>query len=166
MIHHVGSRIVSPVPFAAALLALACHPGVAPRGLPLYSDVSAAPLPRTAVAELMGPIGKVDGRVVLDQGGTFELLPGCHVVELDRRPLNSNDYALTGSVYLTGQFPLTTYAIRMKAGASYIIRRSFPTDSMGPIVRINLSAQEEDASGKVTELNPMQSVDEIHECNQ
>jgi hypothetical protein len=164
MIHHVWSRIASPVPLAVALLALACHPGVVPRGMPLYSNVPAATLPRTAVAELMGPIGKVDGQVVIDQGGTFELLPGCHVVELDRRPLNSD--SLSGSVYVSGQFPPTTYAIRMKAGATYIIRRNFPTDSMGPIVRIQLSAQEEDASGKVADLNPIQSIDEIHACNQ
>ena len=146
MIHHVWSRIVSPVPLAAALLALACHPGVAPRGLPLYPNASATPLPRAAVAELMGPIGKVDGRVVLDQGGTFELLPGCHVVELDQRPVNSDN--LSGSVYLTGQFPVTIYAIRMKAGASYIIRRYVSADSTGPMIPIKLTAQEEDASGK------------------
>lgn len=164
MIHHVWSRIASPVPLAAALLALACHPGVAPRGLPLYSNVSATPLPRVAVAELMGPIGKVDGRVVLNQGGAFELLPGCHVVELDRRPLNNDN--LSSDVYLTGEFPPTTYAIRMKAGASYIIRRNFSGSGGGSMIGIQLSAQEEDASGRVTDLNPMKSLDEIHECNQ
>ena len=163
MIDHVWSRIVSPVPFAAALLALACHPGVAPRGLPLYSNVPATSLPRTAVAELIGPIGKVDGRDVLNQGGAFELLPGCHVVELDRRPLNSDN--MSSGVYVSGEFPLITYAIRMKAGASYIIRRSLPGE-MGSMVRLQLSAQEEDAGGRVTELNPMKSADEIHDCNQ
>jgi len=163
MIHHVWSRVASPVPFAVALLALACHPGVAPRGVPLYSNVSATPLPRTAVAELMGPVGKVDGRDVMEQGGTFELLPGCHVVELDHRPLNSDNP--NGHVRLSGQFPLTTYAIRMKAGASYTIRRNLVSGGMGMMIRIQQSAQEEDAGGKVTELNPMKSVDEIHECN-
>lgn len=162
MIHHVWSRIVSSVPLVAALLALACSPGIAPRGAPLYAN--AAPLPRTAVAELMGPIGKVDGRDVLGQGGSFELLPGCHVVELDRRPLNSDN--MSGGVYLSGNYPLTTYAIRMKAGASYIIRRGLPSSGGGQMVLLQLSALEEDANGRVTELNPMKSTDEIHECNQ
>jgi hypothetical protein len=164
MIHHVWSRIASSVPPVAALLALGCQTGAVPRGMPLYTPASAAPLPRTAVAELVGPIGKVDGRVVVDQGGAFELLPGCHVVELDQRPLNSDNYS--NSVYVTGQFPLITYAIRMKAGASYIIRRSLPESGGGQMVHMQLSAQEEDASGKVTALSPMRTTDEIHECNQ
>lgn len=163
MLHQVWSRIALIVSFAPALLALDCVAGATQRGLPLYS-VSATPLARTAVAELMGPIGKVDGRVVLEKGGSFELLPGCHVVELDQRPLNSDN--LSSGVYLSGDYPLTTYAIRMKAGASYIIRRSFPGSGGGSMIRMQLSAQEEDASGKVTELFPMKSADEIHECNQ
>jgi hypothetical protein len=161
MIHHVWLRIASSVPLVVALLALGCSPGIAPRGVPLYAN--AAPMPRTAVAELTGPIGKVDGRDVFGQGGAFELLPGCHVVELDRRPLNSDN--MSSGVYVTGNYPLVTYAIRMKAGASYIIRRNLP-GGMGAVVHLQLSAQEQDASGKVTELNPMKSVDEIHECNQ
>jgi hypothetical protein len=166
MIHHVWSRIASPVPLAAALLTLACHPGVLPRGMPLYANASATLPPRAAVAQLIGPIGTVDGRDVFEQGGVFELLPGCHVVELDRRPLNSANNSVAGSVYVSGQFPLITYAIRMKAGASYVIRRDLPASGMGDMVRLQLSAQEEDANGKVTELNPTQSADEIHACNQ
>jgi hypothetical protein len=121
-------------------------------------------MPRTAVAELMGPVGKVDGRDLTEQGGTFELLPGCHVVELDRRPLNSDN--LNTHVRLSGQFPLATYAIRMKAGASYIIRRDLVSGGTGMTIRIQLWAQEQDARGNVTDLNPIKSVDEIHECNQ
>jgi len=163
VIQHVPSQGAVVISLAAALLALACSAGVQPRGVPLYASASAAPVPRDTVAQLMGPIAKVDGREVIDQGGSFELLPGCHVVELDRR-LNSNSYALSGGTYLTGQLPLITYALRMKAGASYIIQRNLP-DTMGPMVQIQLSAREVDASGKTTDLYPMKSAAEIHECN-
>ncbi len=163
VIHRVPPRGAVAVSLAAVLLALACSVGVQPRGVPLYPNASAARLQPDAVAQLMGPIANVDGREVIDQGGTFELLPGCHIVDLDRR-VNSNSYALTGAAYVTGQLPLTTYAIRMKAGASYIIKRSL-SDTMGPMVQIQLSAREVDASGKATDLYPIKSAAEIQGCN-
>lgn len=162
MIQHHPSRNAPAVLLTAALLTLACT-GAPQRGMPLYPNASATPLPPSAVAQLIGPIGTVDGRDVFQQGGMFELLPGCHVVELDRRPKNSDN--LASSVYLTGQYPLTTYAIRMKGGASYVIRR-YLANNMGPMVVTRISAQEEDATGRVTELNPIISADEIHACTQ
>jgi hypothetical protein len=161
LIHRVGSRGMVAFPLACAMFAAACHVAADPRGMPLYA--ATAPLARDAVAELTGPIAKVDGRVVIDQGGSFEVLPGCHVVELDRR-MNADTYSVTGGVYLTGQYPETTYVIRMKAGARYTIQRSLPADSMSHVIHVRLSAREEEPSGKVTELFPMRDAAEIHGC--
>ena len=58
-------------------------------------------LPPNQVADLNGPIGKIDGREVNGLGGRFDLLPGCHIVELDRQSDNGS-YALTSAVYITG----------------------------------------------------------------
>jgi hypothetical protein len=163
----VFRRVPSPrwptVPLAAALLVLACHPGVDPPGVPLYPNGATTRLPREQIAHVVGPVGKIDYRAVEDQGGSFDLLPGCHVVELDRRMTNES-YALTGAAYVTGQFPMTVYAIQMKAGARYIIQRDVPSSEMGPIVRISLSAREEDANGRVTELSPTTSSEVIRNC--
>ena len=157
MIHHVWSRIASPVPFAVALLALACHPGVAPLGLPLYSSVSAAPLPRTAVAELMGPIGRSMGESC-STGRDLRALAGCRVVELDQRYINGDN--LSSGVYLSRRISCDLHAIHsMKAGASYIIRpaANFP-GSGGDNHPIQISAWkkscEREGDGK---LNPMKS---------
>jgi len=130
--------------------------------VPLYATDGATRPPRSEIAEVVGPLGKVDGRDVLDQGGWFELRPGCHVVELDPRP--PTDSSLSSPMYFTGQFSVTTYVLRMKAGARYVIRRNVITGSHQG--RITLSALEEAAGGATTELAPMQTVDEIQACKE
>ena len=151
------------VPLAIALLVLACHPGANPPGMPLYPNGATARLPHEQIANVVGPIGKIDAQFVQDMGGSFDLLPGCHVVELDTRMTNQG-YALTGAAYVTGQYPATVYALHMKPGAQYVIKRQLSANDMGPMVQVLLSAQEVDAGGRVTELSPTTSAEEIRNC--
>ncbi len=147
------------VPTALALGCLASEPPA----VPLYPNGETTRLPPRRVADVMGPIGKIDGREVGGLGGRFDLAPGCHVIELDRQSDNSN-YSLTGGVYLTGSFPATTYALRMRAGGRYFIQRQTVTEGIGSTVRVVLSAREEAPGGAVTDLEPAKSVDDLNAC--
>jgi len=143
-------------------LALGCLASEPP-AVPLYPNSESARLPPNRVADLLGPIAKIDGREVGGLGGRFDLLPGCHVVELDRQSDNSN-YSLTGAVYLTGGFPATTYALRTQAGARYIIQRQTITEGVGATMRVVLSAREEAPGGAVTDLVPAKTLDDLKAC--
>jgi hypothetical protein len=154
--------MIRAIALAVATCAVACHATVDPPGVPLYPNGATARLPRNQIAYLAGPIAKIDEQDVVDQGGSFELLPGCHIVELERR-LVADGYALSGGVYWTGNFPTTIYAIRMKPGARYIIRREIRTGEM-VASRVMLSAREEEASGKATDLVPATSEADIKAC--
>jgi hypothetical protein len=143
-------------------LALGCLHTEVP-AVPLYPNSDSTRLPPAQVADLTGPIGKIDEREVGSLGGRFDLLPGCHVVELDRQSDNSN-YSLTGGIYLTGSFPATTYALRMQAGARYFIQRQLVTQGIGPTMRVVLSAREEAPGGAVTDLEPAKTVDDLKAC--
>jgi hypothetical protein len=145
-----------------AALALGCLASEPP-AVPLYPNGESTRLPPSQVADILGPIGKIDGREVGGQGGRFDLLPGCHVIELDRQSDNSN-YALTGAIYLTGGFPATTYALRTQAGARYIIQRQTVTGGISGTFRIVLSAREEALGGAVTDLVPAKSVHDVKAC--
>jgi hypothetical protein len=131
--------------------------------VPLYPNSESTRLPPAQVADLTGPIGKIDEREVGGLGSRFDLLPGCHIVELDRQSDNSN-YSLTGARYLTGSFPATTYALRMQAGARYFIQRQLVTQGIGPTMRVVLSAREEGPGGAVTDLEPAKTVDDLKAC--
>jgi hypothetical protein len=147
---------------AVATFPLACHPGADAPGVPLYPNAAAARLPRNQVALVEGPIEKVDGQEVGDQGGRFELLPGCHVIELDRRAPADN-YSLSNTSYLTGQLSIVYYAIHMMAGGRYEIRRDVVVD--GQMGRITVSAREEAPGGAVTDLYPAKSAEELRSCH-
>ena len=145
-----------------AVLGLGCLASEPP-AVPLYPNGDTTRLPPNQVADLMGPIGKIDGREVGGLGGRFDLLPGCHIVELDRQSDNSS-YSLTGAVYLTGSFPATTYALRMQAGARYFIKRDTISEGVGVTVRVVLSAREEAPGGAVTDLSPATSLNDVKAC--
>jgi hypothetical protein len=149
---------------AASGLACATGAGGDVAGVPLYPNAQAGRLPREQVAQVAGPLAKIDDRDVVDQGGVFDLLPGCHIVELDRRVV-MDPYALSGGVYLSGEYPVTIFALRMKPGARYVIRRDMFADSSGH-GRITLFAREEEPTGATTELSPAQSADDVKACKQ
>jgi hypothetical protein len=146
---------------ALAAVSLACLREVAEMGAPLYPNGETTRLPLEQVAQVTGPIGKIDEKVVAGQSGWFDLLPGCHVVELDRRVV-ADGYALSGARYWTGQFSTTIYAIHMKQGARYVIQRQIYSD--GNSNRVILSAREEGAGGAIAELAPAKSGEEIAVC--
>jgi hypothetical protein len=140
----------------------ACHPAVDAPGVPLYPSAETARLPRNQIAQVTGPIAKIDGQDVVDQGGRFDLLPGCHLVELDRR-VTGDSYTLSSATYWTGQFARTTYAMRMKPGARYVIRRVLDSSGFAR-GRVILSAREEEANGAMNDLLPARSAEEIQAC--
>jgi hypothetical protein len=151
---------------AAAALALGCHPAVDAPGVPLYPSGATARLPRSQIAQIAGPIAKVDGQEVIGQDGPFDLLPGCHVVELDRGRLVTEGSAPLRGTYWNGAFSSSTYAIRVKAGARYVIRLQIYTGGLGPSgnSRGELSVREEQASGAMADLAMAKSAEEIAAC--
>lgn len=167
MTHFPQQRRRTLVAFAAAALSLACLHEVPETGIPLYLngqpalDSQPARLPRGQIAQVTGPIEKIDERDLAGQSGWFDLLPGCHVVELDRRVV-ADGFALSGARYWTGQYGRTMYALQMKAGARYVIQRHIYSD--GSSTRVVLSAREEEAGGAITDLTPAKSGQEIAAC--
>ena len=147
------------IPTTLALGCLASEPPA----VPLYPNSESTLLPPNQVADIVGPIGKIDRREVGSLGGRFQLLPGCHIVELTRQGDESN-YSLTSGIYLTGSFPAATYAIRMQAGARYVIQRQTVVEGVGVTARLVLSAREEAPGGAVTDLVPAKSIDDLKAC--
>jgi hypothetical protein len=147
--------------FPIAALALGCLGSEAP-GIPLYTSATGARLPPDQVASLIGPIARVDDRDVADLGGPFDLLPGCHVVELTRQVPN-NGYGMTTGVYFSGQLPVAVFALPMKAGARYVIRRDLAPTGNGMARRIAFSAREE-LPGGGTDLSPSFAWDDVAAC--
>jgi hypothetical protein len=145
-----------------AALTLGCLASEPP-AVPLYPNGETTRRPPNQVADLNGPIGKIDGREVNGLGGRFDLLPGCHIVELDRQSDNGS-YGLSSAVYITGSFPATLYALRMQAGARYFIKRDTIAEGVGVTVRVVLSAREEAPGGAVTDLSPAKSLEEVRAC--
>ena len=149
---------------AVACVALAFVAGCTPRdagpGYPLYLNPQNR-LPASQVARLAVPIGSVDGRDVSAQGEVFDLLPGCHVVQLHGEMAQSNAY-----VAWSGRVPRLLFALRMKAGRTYVIRREIVQDMNATTGRVVVIAYEEDSSGKSTPLTPVQSAMEIQACKE
>jgi hypothetical protein len=127
-------------------------------------------LPRDQIAEVSGPIDKIDGNQVAGWHGYFDLLPGCHVVELERRLsffVVGRPARGSGSYLLQfGPLPTVTYALRMKAGARYVIRQEPHLGGYWTINGIYRSAREEQPSGPAIDLAPTESADEIRACKE
>jgi len=132
-----------------------------PAARPLY----AGPVRGDAeVARLAGPIAKVDGLDVSELGGSFALLPGCHVVEL-RQKIGEGGVSGAWSTELRQ----ATYAFRMKAGASYEIDVHLEpgNDSVGNanVGRARVEAVERDARGQVVaNILPARRPADIEAC--
>jgi len=113
------------------------------------------------VARLVGPIGLVDGRDVAAQGEVFDLLPGCHVVQLYGDMARSNGY-----VTLLGPVPRFVFALRMKAGRRYFIRREFVQNMSSTTGRVVAIAEEEDSARARTALSPARNDNDIRACKE
>lgn len=131
-----------------------------PPPVALYPNAAAQPRSAAEVAVVEGPILRIDGQGVNERGTRFALLPGCHVVDIDQA--NSGN-SLSSGMAVTGQTQPATYALRMKPGGHYTIRRDAVTGEL-QTVRIVLSAREELPGGATSDLDPIKSGEEIAAC--
>lgn len=146
---------------ASVALWSACgHMGATPR--PLYDGPT-----RTAqeIAMLSGPVAKVDGVDVSEQGAVFALLPGCHVVTLQSQ-IGEGGVSGAWSADVRKQ----VYAFRMKAGNSYVIdvrllpgNHSVGTANVGSV---KILAIEQDGRGKkIGSIAPARGRADIEACH-
>jgi hypothetical protein len=131
------------------LMACACvsdHPPVR-----LYPD-SEKPASPGAVATLYGDVRDVDGKFVSEHGGTFELLPGCHVVGVvetwGRMDMDKNSGVVAN-------LPRVAFAMPMQAGRRYVVEIQARPGSLGGTLII--TGREEDREGNVTDKFPPMS---------
>ena len=144
-----------------AALAAACASARLGPGYALYPNPQNR-FPDDRVAKLVGPIGSVDGRDVSAlsaQGVVFDLLPGCHVAQLNGDMIRTNDY-----VTWVGPIPRFVFALRMKAGHRYFIRREIIRGIDSTSGRVIAIAHEEDSAGASTPLSPVQKGEDIRAC--
>jgi len=127
-----------------ALLAGACGTQ-APTGYPLYPKLGDGP-GADKVATLYGPIQTVDGQDVSSKGRTFELLPGCHVVTLQR---NIGEGSASGA--WAANFPRLTVAFEMKPAHRYSITTD-AKDTSAPVGRVTIFAREKAPDGSTVRV--------------
>jgi hypothetical protein len=141
-----------------AVLAAACATMKPAPAYPLYAKLGQGPGP-DKVSLLHGPIATVDGAVVSDKGMTFELLPGCHVVTLQRNVGQGND---SGSWAVN--LPRITYAFEMKPGHSYSIRAE-RQDASGPKFWVWMVARETRPDGRTLRWPSVRGASDIDDCH-
>ena len=149
----------NPIALAAAWLLVAC---IAPsgRGEPLYPVTEPRPK-REDVAELGGYVRQVDNQQV-SESGSFELLPGCHIIKTPAH-WGSVDSSSGGILVDTGH---RTFAIVMKPGYRYHIGVSVKTMG-GSTGSAAVEGTEEDLKGKKTQvLYPATSTADIEACKE
>jgi hypothetical protein len=110
------------------------------------------------VATLYGPIASVDGKDVSGKGRTFELLPGCHLVQLLRQVGDSSN---TGS--WSAHLPPYLFAIWMRPGRAYVISYQVQSNG-GPTGTIYFDAEERDRSGTVRRFGPARGQEDVERC--
>ncbi len=136
----------------------ACGAAGERRGRPLY-PTPAQPLARSEVAVLSGYVAEVDGEDVSDETGSFELLPGCHVV---RTPSEWGVHdAESVMVAETGVVP---FALTMKGGYAYEVRvrTSGPTAPSGTFI---IEAVETDPQGNPAgRFDPVTQPADLERC--
>ena len=162
-------RSLAAVCLTAGLTALVATGGCvgapnASRGYPLYAAADGARLPLDRVARLSAslPLGgapggggtafikAVDGRDVSTLDSLFELAPGCHVVETERRFVLAND-RMTWHGELAGG----AFVVDAKPGYEYIVTVEL-MEGMGSTGRLAVYVVEQAPGGKRSA--PMQAV--------
>jgi hypothetical protein len=146
---------------SSVLLGIGCTVA-GPPPVALYPGADANRLPASQVANISGPIAKIDDRDVSQLGGWFDLLPGCHVIEMLRQ--SSSSFILGAGNARPRPLPFgTLFALRMKAGARYTVRQDFISDQ-GSRLRLIRSAREVLSGGATADFDPVKSRDEILAC--
>jgi hypothetical protein len=120
--------------------------------------------PSGEVARLSGPLALVDGADVSGLGSSFALLPGCHVVELQKR-IGEGSTSGAWSADLRHR----VYAFKMQAGHSYEIdvqlRSGNESVGNGTVGAVKITAVERDARGTaVGFLAPVRNNAEVQAC--
>jgi hypothetical protein len=150
----------SSIPLLVLWVAFGLGCAAEPPPVALYPNSAAHPRSPAEVAVVEGPIEKIDGQNVNGQGTRFALLPGCHVVDIGQA---NEGYSMSSGAAVTGQVQPATYALRMKPGARYTIRRETLTSELQTF-RVVLTATEELPGGATTNLDPIKSGEEIAAC--
>jgi hypothetical protein len=166
-VHSVG-RIALLLSSAA----LACIEGKRAPGYPLYEN-GGKRLPLASVATLTQslPVGvapggggkpfikTVDGRPVGGHGSTFELLPGCHVVETEASVHVANE-----NMSWSGQLGTHVFALKMRAGHAYTVELGF-SEQTGGSAKLSVATVERDPSGRnVAVLESAKSDEDVRAC--
>jgi hypothetical protein len=167
----VRGAIVSVVLIACGCLA----PPSAQRGQPLYPTTSATPhLPLDQVARLrldlqgvVSPrmaviafIKSIDGRAVGTGDTAFELLPGCHVVEVEHRPYYRSSIPRSD---FPGRDGTRVFPLQMKAGHEYVVVVRYEISSFAGA---SAHAVETDRSGaQVQMIAEASSPRDVQACN-
>jgi hypothetical protein len=118
-------------------------------------------LAREDVARLSGYVRSVDGERVATDGGTFDLLPGCYLIETPSSWTRGSDQGAV--VVTTGR---VVFALPMRAG--YMYSTDIEVEPMtGPTGFARIVANENDAAGQlVRRVAPAQSQQDIRACQQ
>jgi hypothetical protein len=150
-----GRAIFAAIGFSV-LLTVACGTQTT-RGYPLYPRMGDGP-GIDKVALLQGPVQTVDGQSVAAQGQTFELLPGCHIVTLQR-----NIGAGTADGAWAADFGHLVVAFEMKPGHRYVISADFE-DTSAPVGRAHVTARERAPDGSTLRVPFARSKEDIKSC--
>ena len=150
-------RLATAVCFCLATAwAVGCH-SVGKSGYPLYPPSAVPPAPGQ-IATLVGPINMVDDVNVSAKGQTFWLLPGCHIVRLERNIGEGGDNGAWAA-----NLPRITYAFEMKPGYLYKISVDVQMGSamMG---RMHLEARETAPDGSSVRWGRARGSADLDEC--
>jgi hypothetical protein len=103
----------------------------------------------------------VDGGDVSSRGVSFELLPGCHIVQIGG-DVGNFDAQYGG---WAASLPALTYAFRMRAGGTYTINlEQAPSLGQGPMGRAQIIARGEDSEGRSSVVPLVRSQEQIDSC--
>jgi hypothetical protein len=141
---------------ALASLSASCHPGLSGGGYPLYPKVGGGP-GRDKVSFLRGQIAYVDGNGVRDKGTAFELLPGCHVVQLARSVGDS-----AGDGAWSAHLRRFVFAFEMKPAHTYTVDVRFEGSS-SMYGRVFVVAQEHAPDGSAIRV-PVARGSDVDDC--
>ena len=145
----IGVGLLSP------WLAMGC--GSQSGAYPLYAKLGPG-LGRDKIAMLHGPIQTVDDQTVAGKGQTFELLPGCHIVTLQRSiGLGTSNGAWAANV---GR---RVIAFEMRAAHTYTISIEFD-DSTSPVGHYRIVAREKAPDGTAVLVPFARSDEDVRNC--
>lgn len=130
----------------------------AARGIPLYAP-DGQTRQESEVAHLLGEFVTIDGQDVADSGQSFELLPGCHVVEPRAR---GGKRGTTGNTVT--KTPTLRFAIHMVSGRRYVVEYVV-TERTGRGGTLEFVAEEKDSRGNfIATIRPASSEAELESC--